>query len=96
MTNITSLSDRHRSSDETAADALIEDSTGIGDRFLTGFQQFLADKKRQAILDVLKEDMPSLAENEDLIRRISQKLADDQVLKEKRFVFLVCNPKYKF
>lgn len=72
----------------------MHDDDGIGDRFLDGFSQFVARKKQQAVLEVLTDEFPHLAQNANMVNQVLARLGDD-AFTEKRFVFLVMNPQYK-
>lgn len=72
----------------------LDDPTGIGERFSQSFSRFLQDKKREAVIEVLQEDLPHLAGSDDFVDRVMNKLNDD-IVDEKRFVFLVLNPKLR-
>jgi hypothetical protein len=74
--------------------ATIEDAEGIQKRFQESFNQFLDQKKFEAVQAVLKEELPLLAEDDNFVKKTIERLGND-IVKEKRFVFLSLNPKFK-
>jgi transcription antitermination factor NusA-like protein len=67
---------------------------GIGKRFQEGFSDFMRRKKRSTVVELLQEEFPHLAQDECFINEVVVRLGED-VTKEKRFVFLVTNPRLK-
>jgi hypothetical protein len=95
MTKITPLSsDQQNPNGDSVMEFEIEDSTGIGERFLESFGQFIQEKKTAAVTELLKEEFPHLAGDNNFVEKVAAKLGDD-IMEEKRFVFLVLNPKLK-
>ncbi len=70
----------------------LEDHDGLGERFWESFSAFVEDKKRQAVLDVLKEEFPKLAQNPQFVENVAARLSDSAI-DELPYVFLVTNPK---
>lgn len=75
---------------ETRHELNLDDTTGVGERFKQGFQQFIQSKKHQAVVNLLKDELPHLADDPKFIEKVMNRLGDDAV-EEKRFVFLVLN-----
>lgn len=75
-------------------DLNLDELNGVGERFLEGFTGFLNQKKREAVIALLTEELPHLKDDEHFINNVLQQLGDN-VVEEKRFVFLAINPKYK-
>ncbi len=72
----------------------ITDETGIGTRFLEGFSQFLEEEKEKAVVTLLREEFPHLSDDENFIKQVVENL-DEEIIEEKRFVFLSINPLYR-
>lgn len=92
VTKVTPISSYHHPEGEMTLE--LQDIDGIGERFAESFAAFLQEKKTAVVLDVLKDEFPGLAENENFVKQVVEKL-DDSTIKEKRFVFLVFNPKHR-
>lgn len=71
-----------------------EETPDVGSRFMDGFNQLLEAKKHEAVLDLLREEFPHLADDANFVKRVVQHLGND-FIEEKRFVFLALNPKFK-
>lgn len=72
-----------------------EDILDIGERFIQGFSSLLERKKEQALVEVLREEFPQLADDPVFIRRVLDRLGNEDIIEEKRFVFLSLNPNLK-
>jgi len=71
---------------------MMEDKHGVGQRFQEGFSDFMLRQKRKAVIELLQEEFPHLSQDERFISEVVNRLNDD-VTKNKRFVFLVTNPR---
>lgn len=71
----------------------IEDAEGIQERFVQGFSALLRDKKAEAVIQTLAEDLQDqkFSRNEDFVQRVIDNL-DDAALAEKPYLFLSVSP----
>ena len=71
----------------------IDDFEGIKERFSTGFKAFVESQKKVAVMDVLREEMPNMADKDDFVQQVMDRL-DHNDFNDERYVFLSVNPKY--
>jgi chorismate mutase len=93
MTKITPITDRHYIDCYPSID--FEDIDGVSERFMEGFSEFLQQKKEEAVLEVVREEFPQLVDDEEFIQQVITTLGNDNIVEEKRFVFLALNPNLK-
>ncbi len=93
MTETTSFGNSRHDSEESHHFNL-EDTAGIGERFAAGFADYMENRKRNAIVELLTEEFPYMADDENFVEKVASRLSDDELFADKRFVFLVMNPKY--
>ncbi len=93
MSNITPLSERPFS-DNSPSRLNLDDPTGVGERFLESFTKFIEAKKHEKVIETLEEDFPHLAQDNAFVQKVMERLGDD-IIEEKRFVFLVLNPQLR-
>ncbi len=91
MSKMTVIDDQHSDSTISGINLDITDADGVGTRFLESFNQFIQSKKEEAVLELLREEFPHLADDENFVQNVVNKL-DHTSVAEKRFVFLVMNP----
>jgi hypothetical protein len=91
MSKMTVIDDQHSEGHISGITVDVNDADGIGARFLEGFNHFIHSKKEEAVLDLLNEEFPHLADDENFVQQVVNKL-DPTCVAEKRFVFLVLNP----
>jgi len=94
MAKMTPLGEKFGLTTDDLVDWEMPDTQGVKDRFVTGFLAYVAEKKRQAVETVMAEDFPHLAKNETFIENVLHTLGNN-LEDERRFVFLVVNPKYR-
>jgi len=94
MAKMTPLGEKFGLTTDDMVDWDMPDTEGVKARFAQGFSAYVSEKKRQAVQAVMAEDFPHLVENEGFVENVLTTLGNN-LEDERRFVFLVVNPKYR-
>jgi hypothetical protein len=63
-------------------------------RFSDGFPEFIQQKRRKAVIELLQNELPRLVADKVFIEKVLQRLGPEYI-RPRRFVFVSLNPKIK-